>query len=298
MDDDDLLDSILDEAMLDSILDEELEKLDLASDPQDAADMSHFFSTSKDCSCCKGFMNSCDCVSASSAEHCTKCTTGEVSVDALVAESTEYDTTSEQGRFARAVQASAEAVSTQAAPGLSRNPSVTSNENVFNFSVKIFPPPSSVLQRDMFKMMFVPAIVASLGNGPNGENLTWPDRGWRTQAEFDMELGAALQKRTCHIEGIVVARNQTEDEAAKLAEAMSALEVSSAILITRAFVFHISIHSLSIYFYRICRHHINAFNRYGLVLLTAEPPPWFPAACLHQHELHHSQPFPSPATPR
>lgn len=224
--DDSFLDSILDDAALDIILDEELEKLDLAADEVSSADVREFFPASKDCNCCKGYMTNCDCTSVSSAEHCTKCCGKEDSVGTQGSVSPEYAATTGEGQFTRAVQASAEAVSSQAAPGLSRNPSVTSNENVFNFSVKIFPPPSSVLQRDMFKMMFVPAIVASLGSGPNGEPLTWPDRGWRSQAEFDVEMGAALQKRTCHIDGIVVARNQTEHEASKLAEAMSALEVS------------------------------------------------------------------------
>ena len=208
----------------DSVLDEELDRLN-RGEPQVVTD---FFPAKRDCTCCNGFMNTCDCVQSKGATHCMKCEVAAPSPtrSPRSPHSPEYDTSSDRGRFARAVEASATALESQAAPSLARNPSVTSTENIFNFSVKIYPPAPSVLSRDMFKMMFVPAVTAALGNGPRGENLTWPDRGWRNQAEFSTELEAALQKRTCHIEGIVVARVQTQEEATRLAEAISNLEVS------------------------------------------------------------------------
>ena len=213
--------TVMDDDAWDNILDEELAKLD-AEESENTTD---FFPAKRDCTCCVGYMNKCECVARKGHTHCIVCDEKGGAAEAGTRVSPEYDAAPDQPRFSRAVEASAAAVESQAAPTLSRNASLTSTEDIFNFSVKIFPPAPSVLSRDMFKMMFLPAVTAALGNGPRGENLTWPDRGWRNSAEFTTEMDSALQKRTCHIDGIVVARMQTREEAMKLAEAISNLEV-------------------------------------------------------------------------
>jgi hypothetical protein len=96
-------------------------------------------------------------------------------------------------------------------------------KDLFPFSVKIFPPPPSVLSREYFTLIFLPGIRTAL-RGDRRSRLA-PDRGWRSEKEFEIEFSAALRNRNCFLEGIVIARRQLEDEARLLAESVSELQV-------------------------------------------------------------------------
>lgn len=147
--------SEMDDFDFDTILDEELDRLNL--DDDNISESDNFFPASKDCTCCQGFSKRCQCVEASSSEQasCTKC---EKVTRSLDDDTSEPDQLATPNSFARAVEASATAVELDAAPTLSRVPSVTSSQDVFHFSVKIFPPPPSVLSREMFKMVYLSLI--------------------------------------------------------------------------------------------------------------------------------------------
>lgn len=222
----------------DAILEEELRRLDLEADPLpdpdpalEADPRSHFFPDSKDCDCCRGFMLACPCAQDGSPA-CEKCSNSLSlpSTPSLPEDQTPTAAAAfpSNNSFSRAVQASARAVMNSTAPALARAPSVTSTQDIFNFSVKIFPPPSSVLSRDMFKMMFLPGVRSVLaGQSEDGSpTLAWPDRGWKTQQEFETEVEAALQSRAYNMTGIFVARKLSEEEANTLVDKLKEIEVS------------------------------------------------------------------------
>jgi hypothetical protein len=230
--------------LLDSILDEELERLDLfpssTLDTASEGPAEHYFPDSKDCDCCRGYLLTCPCTVDGSPE-CEKCS-GALTLPSPATEAPQVSAappSNNFNNFPRAIQASVAAVQNSTLPTLARAPSVTSTQEIFNFSVKMFPPPSSVLSRDLFKMMFLPGVRSALSLSP-GESerasastgapaagtLGWPDRGWRTQQEFETEVEAALQTRAPNTTGIVIARKQTEEEADALVAKLRELEVS------------------------------------------------------------------------
>jgi hypothetical protein len=224
--------------LLDAILDEELERLELfpASSLDTASSHTtpeHYFPGSKDCECCRGYLLTCPCTSDGSPE-CEKCSNAP-SLPSADSQPTEAPPAN-NFQFSRAIQASAAAVQNSTTPMLARAPSVTSTQEIFNFSVKMFPPPSSVLSRDMFKMMFLPGVRSALSLSPADDEgttsrtattapLGWPDRGWRTQQEFETEVEAALQSRSYNTAGIIIARKQSEEEANALVAKLRDLEV-------------------------------------------------------------------------
>jgi hypothetical protein len=73
--------------------------------------------------------------------------------------------------------------------------------------------------------MFLPAITTSLGNGINNEQLTWIDRGWKSELDYQNEMNASLQKNSCREDGIVITRAQTYDEANHLVNKLLAIQV-------------------------------------------------------------------------
>lgn len=97
--------------------------------------------------------------------------------------------------------------------------------DVFIYSVTIFPPPPSMLSREYFKLIFLPAIKKIL------EVSEISVRGWRSQKEFELEFEAALRSRTCSLDGIVVARKQSEEEALFLAQSMKELQVKCGVFL-------------------------------------------------------------------
>jgi hypothetical protein len=218
-------------ADLDAILDEELERLELDMDTSSlspsAEAHAHFFPDSKECDCCHGYMLACPCTQDGSPG-CEKCSNSLNLPSPPQSEEPAPTAFPANNSFSRTVQASATAVMNSTAPALTRAPSVTSTQDIFNFSVKMYPPPSSVLSRDMFKMMFLPGVRSALaGQSEDGSStLGWPDRGWRTQQEFETEVEAALQSRTYNISGIFVARKLSEEEANTLVNKLKEIEVS------------------------------------------------------------------------
>jgi hypothetical protein len=212
-------------ADFDAILEEELDKLDMDMDPSSTSDFAaHFFPDSKDCDCCHGYMLTCPCTLDGSPD-CEKCSNPLTLPQPEVQPSAAFPA---NNPFSRTVQASATAVMNSTAPTLTRAPSVTSTQDIFNFSVKMYPPPSSVLSRDMFKMMFLPGVRSALaGQTEAGSSsaLGWPDRGWRTQQEFETEVEVALQSRAYNISGIFVARKLSEEEANDLVNKLNEIEV-------------------------------------------------------------------------
>jgi hypothetical protein len=94
--------------------------------------------------------------------------------------------------------------------------------DLYLYSVQIFPPPPSVLSRDYFNLIFFPAIQKVLSHS----RPLAPDRGWRSETEFHTEFNTALRDRNCCLNGIVIARKQTEEEAKELVEKLLAIQVS------------------------------------------------------------------------
>jgi hypothetical protein len=91
----------------------------------------------------------------------------------------------------------------------------------------LFPPPPSVLSREYFSLIFLPGLRTVLCG--DGYKLA-PDRGWRSEKEFEIEFAAALRNRNCFLEGIVIARRQQEDEATLISKRVSELQVSRSLL--------------------------------------------------------------------
>lgn len=220
---------------LDLILDEELERLELSSDENNYENnnnnennkIEHYFPEFKDCECCKGYSLNCKCTEDGSPE-CLNCTTKLPTQHENIEE---YDFPTDPLLYNRTIQASATAVLNSTAPILTRLPSTTTTTNtttpseLFNYSVKMYPPPSTVLSRDMFKMMFLPGVRSALSEGQDTENVSWTDRGWRTQQEFETEVEAALQSRTYNLDGIIIARKQSEEEAKNLVAKLTDIQV-------------------------------------------------------------------------
>jgi hypothetical protein len=102
-----------------------------------------------------------------------------------------------------------------------RSPS-SPRPDLYLYSVKIFPPPPSVLSREYFKLIFLPAIQKVLCD----THQLAPDRGWRSEQEFQTEFNAALRHRNCFLNGIVIARKQTEEEAKELVVKLTGVQVS------------------------------------------------------------------------
>ena len=94
-----------DDEFWDAVLDEELDKLQLGEDTP-AENLSHFFPTKKDCECCKGYTEKCDCVSSSKSTQCMKCSTPTNAEESESSGAPEYDTSEDRSQFSRVLQAS------------------------------------------------------------------------------------------------------------------------------------------------------------------------------------------------
>ena len=86
----------------------------------------------------------------------------------------------------------------------------------YDYSVKILLEPSVAASMTIFKFRedYVKNVVKVLGRRRNrAEPLTWPQRGWRNQKEYDEEMNAAVRRKATEI---VVARVQTFEEATEM----------------------------------------------------------------------------------
>lgn len=222
------LDAILDESLFEAAVGEEL------------------FPVCGDCSCCKGYVFACKC-SHSSVERvkCTQC----------------RDRFKHSGYAAGAwtqgtVAAATSAISSRLTPTLSRAPSARAQSDLLaasesdpgerNWSVRIYPQVqrhifailNRILKRiqlqgmppQLCRMLVVPVVVNILSRSEHGSSLSWPDRGWAQQTDFDMEMEAAFNQNSIESSGVIIARALPRAEATFIAAKLAGLSVSFSIL--------------------------------------------------------------------
>lgn len=142
----------------------------------------------RDCPCCSGFRSKCDCCRISGHPVC------------IVCESIYIPQSQTDFRITNAK---------------------------YDWCVKIYPPPSSNIHVDLFKIMFLPQITIALGTGMNNEQITWIDRGWKSGEDYNEEMNCSLHRLSCREEGIVIARAQTCDEASFLVKKLESYQLQA-----------------------------------------------------------------------
>lgn len=132
----------------------------------------------------------------------------------------------------------------------------------FELAVIIFPP-ADRQARTMFKLLMMTELEKALtrtsappssgsGSSSGTKRVAWSDRGWRRRDDFHQEMEKALSDGESSLSGVIIAREQTLQEAEALVAQLAANSAQVGIELERKFRTRVLIIQHTIMFLFLC----------------------------------------------